>query len=66
MRHQEAERSLATFILSGGLERFPKLKIVCAENGTDWVPSFVHRLDPAMRRGPSLYPTQLTLKPSEL
>lgn len=65
MRHQEAERSLATFILSGVLERFPKLKIVCAENGTDWVPSFVQRLDPAMRRGPSLYPTQLTLKPSE-
>ena len=50
--------------VSGVLERFPNLKIICAENGTEWVPSFVKRIDPALRRK-SIYPTQLTLKPSE-
>jgi predicted TIM-barrel fold metal-dependent hydrolase len=64
MRYHEAERTMATLVLSGVLERFPNLKIICAENGTDWVPSFIKRLDPAMRRK-SIYPTQLSLKPSE-
>lgn len=64
MRYHEAERTLATLIFSGVLERFPNLKIICAENGTEWVPSFYNRLDPALRRG-TLYPTPLTMKPSE-
>ena len=64
-RYHEAERTLATFVLSGVLERFPKLKLICAENGTDWIPLFNKRLDGAMRRMTSLFPTQLTMKPTE-
>jgi len=64
-RHHEAERSLATFVLSGVLERFPRLKLICAENGTDWIPLFNKRLDGAVRRGTSLFPTKLEMKPTE-
>ena len=64
--HHEAERTFATLVLSGVLERFPGLKLICAENGTDWVPLFLKRLDGALRRGGTApYPTKLTLKPTE-
>ena len=46
--YHEAERTFATIILSGVLERFPGLKLICAENGTDWVPLFFKRLDRAV------------------
>jgi predicted TIM-barrel fold metal-dependent hydrolase len=65
VRHHEAERTLATFVLSGVLERFPGLKLICAENGTDWIPLFKKRLANASRRGPFLYPTQLSMLPTE-
>ena len=65
-RQHESERTFATIVLSGVLERFPGLKLICAENGTDWVPSFMKRLDGAVRRGGTApYPTKLTLKPTE-
>jgi len=60
----EAQRTLGQIILSGVLERFPRLKIICAENGTDWVPWFLGRLEKAGRRASS-YPTKLSLTPIE-
>ena len=64
--YHEAERTFATIILSGVLERFPGLKLICAENGTDWVPLFFKRLDRAVRRGGRApYPTKLTMRPTE-
>jgi len=63
----EAQRSLAQIILSGVLERYPRLKIIAAENGTDWVPLWIKRLDGALRRvrGVNTFPTQLTMQPSD-
>jgi len=49
---------------SGVLERFPTLKVQSAENGTDWVPWFVGRLERAARRESS-FPTRLSLTPLE-
>lgn len=65
LRHQEAERTLATFVFSGVLERFPRLKLICAENGTDWVPLFHKRMAGSVRRSQPHYPTKLALRPDE-
>jgi predicted TIM-barrel fold metal-dependent hydrolase len=66
----EIEKSFSIFILSGVLERFPRLKIVSAENNCGWLPYYLQRMDRGFARfGPSgtvtPWPTKLTLKPSE-
>jgi predicted TIM-barrel fold metal-dependent hydrolase len=66
----EIEKSFSTLILSGVLERFPRLKIVSAENNCGWLPYYLQRVDRAfLRFGPSgtatPWPTKLSLKPSE-
>lgn len=43
------ERPLVQLILSGVLERFPKLKIVLTEAGCAWVPPLLERLDETIR-----------------
>jgi predicted TIM-barrel fold metal-dependent hydrolase len=64
----EPQRTLAHLILSGVLERFPSLKIIPAEVGTDWLPVFLKRLDRAygrIRYGQNSYPTKLTMAPTD-
>ena len=63
----EAQRTLAQLILSGVTERFPDLKFIAAETGTDWAPVWLKRLDSTVRRynGNTTFPTKLSLKPSE-
>jgi len=63
--HYEVERSLATLIMSGVLERFPRLRFVSAENNGGWVPHFVERVDKAMATGRFTFPTALTMTPGE-
>jgi len=66
----EVETTFATFILSGILERFPRLKVISAELNCGWLAYFLHRMDKrfdsrgARLRG-SPFPTNLTMKPSE-
>lgn len=43
------ERPLVQLILSGVLERFPRLKIVLTEAGCAWVPPLLARLDDTIR-----------------
>jgi predicted TIM-barrel fold metal-dependent hydrolase len=62
VRPHEVQRTLGMVVLSGVLERFPRLKVVSTENGTDWVPWFVGRLQ---RVRSASYPTKLSLKPIE-
>ena len=45
------------------LERFPKLKIISAENRADWLPVFLKRLGNAFRNRPSSYATKLSMPP---
>jgi len=66
----EIEKSFSILILSGVLERFPRLKIVSAENNCGWLPYYLQRMDRGFARfGPSgtvtPWATKLTLKPSE-
>ena len=62
VRPHEIQRTLGVLILSGVLDRFPELKIVSAENGTDWLPWFVGRVEMSAARAGS-YPTRLSLQP---
>ena len=43
----DVQESLFEILLSGVPQRFPKLKIVSAENDTGWLPHFMYRLDHA-------------------
>ena len=70
LRHHEMDRSLAHLILSGVLERFPRLRIVSAENEIGWIPQSLARMDNAIGFGTraleiSVWPTRLSMKPSE-
>jgi len=40
-----AHRPLSQFIFGGVFERFPDLKLVFTEQGADWIPSMLSRLD---------------------
>src|SRR4029434_1751032 len=41
----EVQRTFATLLFGGVLERFPDLKLVSAENDIGWVPHFLARAD---------------------
>ena len=43
---------IGLMIFSGVFERFPKLKLVCAEADAGWVPHFMYRMDHALERNP--------------
>ena len=57
----EIQESLSRIILSGVLERFPKLTIISAEYDCGWLPFFFQKLDARVERGGF----NLSLKPSE-
>jgi predicted TIM-barrel fold metal-dependent hydrolase len=61
----EVQRTLTVLIFSGVLERFPRLRFVSAENEVGWLPFFLQKLDQANDEYRYLYPTTLTMKPSE-
>ncbi|GIX47293.1 MAG: amidohydrolase [Candidatus Tectimicrobiota bacterium] len=60
----EIQRSLTALLFSGVLERFPRLKIVSAENDIGWVAYYLYRADRAYKRFRHLSPTPLTMPPS--
>jgi predicted TIM-barrel fold metal-dependent hydrolase len=37
--------TMASFIYANFFERFPNLRMVSVENGAEWVPRFVHKMD---------------------
>jgi predicted TIM-barrel fold metal-dependent hydrolase len=57
------ERSLTAFIFGGVLDRFPRLRIVSAENDVAWMAFFLFRIDKYVGRGLASF--KLSLKPSE-
>lgn len=61
----EVQRSITVLIFSGVLERFPRLRIVSAENEAGWLPFFLQKLDQANDEYRYLFPTDLTMKPSD-
>jgi predicted TIM-barrel fold metal-dependent hydrolase len=61
----EIQRSLTSLIVSGVLERFPRLKLVSAENDVGWLPHYMYRLDHAWEKYSALTSEPLPLKPSD-
>ncbi len=61
----EIQRSLSSIIFGGVLERFPKLRIVSAENDVGWLPHFMYRLDHAQEKFAAMVAEPIPLKPSE-
>jgi predicted TIM-barrel fold metal-dependent hydrolase len=62
---QEIQLSFADLIVGGVLERFPRLKLVSAENDISWIPHFMYRLDHAYERLRHFEGLTLPLLPSE-
>lgn len=65
---QEPQRTMAIMIASGILERFPKLKVVCAEYGIGWVPFWLEKIQGMQGKGSSRsggFSTPLSLTPLE-
>lgn len=65
--HQPPEASLSIMVLEGILERFPRLRGGCIEQGATWVPGMLDRLDDAQRMFARTEPDlkSLPLKASE-
>lgn len=63
--YQEIGRTLADFILHGVLERYPRLRIISAENEIGWMPFHLWRMDMLHEKLHHAAPTKLSLKPSE-
>lgn len=65
VNHHEIERTLAQIIVSGVLERFPRLRLISAENQADWIPVFLNRLNRVFKNRKSSYPTTLSMPPAD-
>ncbi|MFP8875730.1 MAG: amidohydrolase family protein [Myxococcota bacterium] len=61
----EIQESLATLVFCGVLARFPKLRIVSAENDIGWLPHFIYRMDHAYNKFGNLWTDDVPLPPSE-
>jgi predicted TIM-barrel fold metal-dependent hydrolase len=61
----EVQRSLTDIIFGGVPMRFPRIKIVSAENDTGWIAHYMYRLDHAFEKFGALMEMPLEMKPSE-
>ncbi len=61
----EVQRSFTDIIFSGVLMRFPRLKLVSAENDSGWIAHYMYRLDHAFEKWGASMGDPLDLKPSE-
>jgi len=64
-RTLDVQNTILTLIFGGVLERFPRLKIVSAENDIGWVPFLMERADKYYRRWSKGYKIDISMKPSE-
>jgi predicted TIM-barrel fold metal-dependent hydrolase len=48
--HHQIERSISVLVFGGVLDKFPRLRIVSAENDVGWMPYFMFRLDAVQNR----------------
>lgn len=62
---QEIQLTIADMITGGVFERFPRLKIVSAENDVSWIPHFMYRIDHAYDRLRHLEGLTLPMLPSD-
>ena len=63
--HHQIERSISVLVFGGVLEKFPRLKIVSAENDVGWMAYFMYRLDTVQHRLGAVGGLQLPMRASE-
>jgi len=63
--HHAIERSLVVMVYGGVLEKFPRLKIVSAENDVGWMAYLMYRLDTVQNRMGALGGMKLPMRASE-
>jgi predicted TIM-barrel fold metal-dependent hydrolase len=63
--HHQIERSICVMIYGGVLEKFPRLKIVSAENDVGWMPYLMYRLDTIQHRLGALGNLKLSMRASD-
>ncbi|MBI3250001.1 MAG: amidohydrolase [Deltaproteobacteria bacterium] len=63
--HHQIERSISVLVFGGVLEKFPRLRIVSAENDVGWMAYFMYRLDTVQHRLGVLGGLKLPLRASE-
>jgi predicted TIM-barrel fold metal-dependent hydrolase len=63
--HHQIERSIAVLVFGGVLEKFPKLRVVSAENDVGWMAYFMYRLDTIQNRLGPMGGLKLPLRASE-
>jgi uncharacterized protein len=61
----DCQASFTDMILGGVLMRFPRLKLVSAENDAGWIAHYMYRLDHAFEKFGVFLETRLDLKPSD-
>ncbi len=61
----EVQRTLTDIVCSGVLMRFPRLRVVSAENDSGWVAHYMYRMDHAFEKFGALMAEPLDMKPSE-
>ena len=62
---QEIQLTFVDLIIGGVLERFPRLKLVSAENDISWIPHFMYRLDHTYERLRHIDGLTLSMLPSQ-
>ena len=63
--HHQIERTISVLVFGGVLEKFPRLKIVSAENDVGWMAYFMYRLDTVQHRLGAVGGLQLPMRASE-
>ena len=63
--HHQIERTLSVLVYRGVLEKFPRLKIISAENDVGWMAYFMYRLDTVQNRLGTLGGLKLPMRASD-
>jgi predicted TIM-barrel fold metal-dependent hydrolase len=63
--HHQIERSISVLVFGGVLEKFPRLRIVSAENDVGWMAYFMYRLDTVQNRLGAIGNLKLPMRASD-
>jgi predicted TIM-barrel fold metal-dependent hydrolase len=63
--HHQIERTISVFVLGGVFEKFPRLKIVSAENDVAWMPYLMYRIDSVQNRLGAIGGLKLPMRASD-
>jgi predicted TIM-barrel fold metal-dependent hydrolase len=63
---QEMQKTLASLVIGGVLDRHPQLRVVLVEGDAGWLPHLMYRLDHGYEKYRAIQNTHLSRQPSEI